>query len=110
MMLDIELGNVMVDGGSLTKFLTSMGKKMLYRIYTFVLVPRLANCMNIRTPLSLRERAVFTFVHIMRTPFVLFDSCSKNRFQSERHEWRGKYVIGTLVIRLAIRFATRTNV
>ncbi len=60
MMLDIELGNVMVVSGLLTKFLISMGKNMLYHIYTFV--PRLATCMNIRTPLSLCERAVFTCV------------------------------------------------
>ncbi len=89
MMLDIELGSVMVDCGLLTKFLTSLGKKMLYRIYTFMPVPRLLHehsyafvsvrksCFHMRTQITIRplwlvfekplpERAIGTLVIRMR--------------------------------------------
>ncbi len=95
----------------------------LLHIYTFVLVPRhlhehsyasvsvRKNCFHMRTNIHM-------FVHIAQIAIRRFDSFSKNRFQSEHHErrakwrnkWRGEYVIGTLVIRLAIRLATHANV
>ncbi len=92
MIRDIELGNVMVDGGLLIKFLTSVGKKMLYSIYTFVLVPRHLHehsyaSVSVRKSCFHMRMNIHMFVHITRIAIVLFDSYSKNRFQIECHEW-----------------------
>ncbi len=124
MMLDIELGNVMADGELLTKFLTSMGKKC-YTAFTH-------SCSCLASPLA------WTFVRLYLCAKELFSHAyeyshvrthNANRHSSCLTRVRktafsanatnggandatngGEYVIGTLVICLAIRLATRANV
>ncbi len=59
------------DGGLLTKFLTSMGKKMLYRIYTFLFVPRHLHehsyaSVSVQKSCFHMHKNIHMFVHIMQ--------------------------------------------
>ncbi len=65
--------------------LFSIRQCLLNRIYTFVLVPRLATCMNIRMPLSLREWTVFTCVTTFTCLYTLTRmNCSRRLFPLTR--------------------------